>query len=157
MSHRKRHRRKLTLSEYIRRRNGVPVGAPRSLRNMLHRSLGAGSFAVFWRHWNPIFGYYLGVYAYSPLRGVLPRAMALVLTFVLCGALHDLVTMAVRGSVTFLFTPWFFLLGLGVVFGRSVDMDFSTHPWVIRAGINLTYIFACLAVTLAARRIFSIP
>ena len=124
---------------------------------MLHRSLGAGSFASFWLYWNPVFGYYLGRYVDSPLRRVLPRPAALVLTFVLCGGLHDLVTMAVRGAVALLFTPWFFLLGIGVVLGRSVGMDFSSRVWVVRAGINLTYIGACLAVTLIARRIFSIP
>jgi len=124
---------------------------------MLHRSLGAGTFAGFWQYWNPIFGYYLGRYVDSPLRRALPRTTSLVLTFVICGALHDLVTMAVRGSVAFLFTPWFFLLGLGVVLGGSVGMDFSSRPWAVRAGINLTYILACLAVTLIARRFFAIP
>ena len=79
------------------------------------------------------------------------------MTFVVCGALHDLVIMAIRGSATFLFTPWFFVLGVGVVFGRAVRMDFSSRPWLIRACINFTYIGACLAVTLIARRIFAIP
>jgi hypothetical protein len=32
----------LTLAQYVRRRTGVPLGASGSLRNMLHRSLGAG-------------------------------------------------------------------------------------------------------------------
>jgi D-alanyl-lipoteichoic acid acyltransferase DltB (MBOAT superfamily) len=124
---------------------------------MLYRSLGAGSFAGFWRYWNPVFGYALGSYIYSPLRRVLPRAIALVSTFVVCGALHDLVTMAIRGSVAFLFTPWFFCLGTGVVLGNSIGMDLSSRPWTVRAGINLTYIVACLAVTLTARRVFAIP
>ena len=124
---------------------------------MLRRSLGASSFAGFWRYWNPVFGCYLGRYVDSPLRRVLPRTTALVLTFVLCGTLHDLVTMAVRGSVAFLFTPWFFLLGAGVVLGRSVGMDFSSRSWVVRAGINLTYVGACLAMTLIARQVLAIP
>ena len=151
------HRKKVTLSQYIRRRNGVPAGSSGSLRNMLHRSLGASSFAGFWRYWNPVFGYYLGRYVFSPLRRVLPRTPALVLTFVACGALHDLVTMAVRGSVAFLFTPWFFLLGLGVLLGHSVGMDTSNRPWAVRAGINLTYIVACLAMTISVRQALGIP
>jgi hypothetical protein len=65
--------------------------------------------------------------------------------------------MAVRGSATFLFTPWFFLLGVGVVLGRAVGMDFSSRPWLIRAGVNCTYVGACLAVTLIARQVFAIP
>ena len=148
---------KMTLAEYIRRRNGVPAGSPGSLRNMLNRSFGAGSFAEFWRYWNPIFGYGLGRYVYSPLKRVVPPAPALVLTFVVCGVLHDLVTMAIRGSVTFFFTPWFFLFGVGVLFGRAVGMDLSDRPWLVRAVVNLTYIGVCLALTILARRVFSIP
>lgn len=124
---------------------------------MLHRSLGAGSFDGFWRYWNPVFGYYLGRYVDSPLRRVLPRSAALVLTFIGCGALHDLVTMAVKGSVTFFFTPWFFLLGIGVVLGRWFGMDTSNRPWAVRAAINLAYVGACLAMTIMARRLFAIP
>jgi hypothetical protein len=115
---------------------------------MLHRSLGAGTFAGFWRYWNPVFGYYLGRYVYSPSRSFLPRPAALVVTFVFCGALHDLVTTAVRGSVAFFFTPWFFLMSLGVVLGSAVGLDFSHRPWAVRAGVNLAYIVACLTLTL---------
>src|SRR3546814_6624257 len=43
-------KRELTLSQYILRRNGVPAGARGSLRNMFQRSLGASTFAGFWRH-----------------------------------------------------------------------------------------------------------
>ena len=55
---------KLVLSDYIKKRNGVPLGASNSLRNMLYRSLGAGKFSVFWRYWNPIWSYYLGKYIF---------------------------------------------------------------------------------------------
>jgi len=124
---------------------------------MLHRSLGAGSFAGFWQYWNPVFGYALARYVQSPLLRVLPPTVAIVATFAVCGAIHDLVTMAVRGSLTLLFTPWFFLLGIGVVLGRAAGMDLSSRPWLIRASANLAYIAICLAVTLAARQAFGIP
>jgi len=154
---RQQQRKRLTLAQYIHRRNGVPAGSSGSLRNMFRRSLGAGSFAGFWQYWNPVWGYGLARYVHSPLKRYFPPTAALILTFVVCGALHDLVIMAVRGSATFLFTPWFFLLGTGVVFGRAVGMDFSSKPWLIRASVNLTYVGVCLAVTLIARRVFSIP
>lgn len=123
---------------------------------MLNRSLGAQSLDGFWRHWNPIFGYYLGRYVDSPLCRIVPRSAALVLTFVACGVLHDLVTMVLRGSVTFLFTPWFFFLGMGVVLGRWLGLDFSNRPWGTRAAIILTYIVGCPALTVAAKRFFAV-
>ena len=49
-------RKSLTLSQYVKFRNGVPLGDSQSLSNMLHRSLGAASFAEFWQYWNPIWG-----------------------------------------------------------------------------------------------------
>lgn len=147
----------MTLSQYVRRRNGVPIGASGSLRNMFYRSLGAGSFARFWWYWNPVFGYYLGRYVYSPLQRILRPELALVMTFVVCGAIHDMVTIAVRGSLTVFFTPWFVFLGLGVVFGRAINMDFSNKQWPIRAGINIAYVSACLGLTLYIRSLLSIP
>ena len=156
-SDRQSHRRRLTLAQYIERRNGVPVGATGSLRNMLHRSLGAGSFSSFWGYWNPVFGYYLGRYVDSPLRRILPRSVALILTFVVCGALHDLAAMAVRGSVAFFCTTLFFFLGAGVLVGRWAGVDFSSLPWVARAAINCTYIVACFALAFIARQVLAIP
>ncbi len=147
-------RRELTLSRYIRRRTGLAPGARGSLRNMLYRSLGASSFAGFWRSWNPVFGYALGKYVYAPLKRPLPPALALVATFLVCGAIHDLVTMAVRGGAAFFFTPWFLLLGLGVLLGRAARMDLSGQPWALRAVVNLAYIGACLAATLVLKRFF---
>jgi hypothetical protein len=147
----------LTLNQYIERRNGVPLGASGALRNMLHRSLGAGSFAAFWQYWNPIFGYYLAKYVDSPLRRILPRSIALILTFVICGALHDLAAMAVRGSVAFFCTTMFFFFGAGVLIGRWTGLNFSSLPWAARAGINFAYLFSCFALALVARHALAIP
>ena len=144
-------RRVLTMGQYIRRRNGVPAGAPGGLRNMLGRSLGARSFAVFWQYWNPVFGYTLGRYVFAPLKRALPPAIALVITFVVCGVVHDLVTTVVRGSLAFLFTPWFFFLGLGVVVGRLTRMDLGRFPWSVRATANLAYVPTCLGLALLLR------
>ena len=155
--HRSQQWQDLTLAQYVEMRNGVPLGASGSLRNMLHRSLGAASFAEFWQYWNPIWGYGLGKYVYSPMRRVLPAAIALMMTFVVSGGLHDLVIMALRRSVTFLFTPWFFILGAGVVLGRAVSMDLSNYSWQVRAGINLAYLAAGLALAVIAKRVLAIP
>jgi len=149
--------RHLTLAQYVRRRNGVPLGGSGALRNMLHRSLGASSFAGFWQYWNPVFGYGLARYVDAPLRRFLPSTIALILTFVLCGGLHDLVASSIRRSATFPFSMWFLVLGVGVVLGRAVGMDLSSRPWAVRACVNLTYVGICLAVAIVARRFLGIP
>ncbi|MCG6871849.1 MAG: acyltransferase [Gammaproteobacteria bacterium] len=145
--------RELTLGAYIRRRNGVPAGARGGLRNMLYRSFGAATFAGFWRYWNPVFGYALARYVFAPLKRVVSSGLALVLTFIVCGAIHDMVTMAVRGSVTFFFTPWFLLLGLGVLLGSALGLDLSGQPWALRATVNFGYIAVCLIATIAVRNL----
>jgi hypothetical protein len=139
----------VTLRQYVRRRNGVSMGARGSLRNMVHRAFGAPTFGGFWQHWNPVFGYALSRYVYSPLRRVIPPAPAVVTTFAVCGAVHDGVTTVVRQAPAFLFTPWFLLLGLGVVVGRAANMNLSKWPWGLRALAHVGYIGSCLAVALA--------
>ena len=138
----------MTLAQYISKRNGVPLGHSASLGNMFYRSLGAGSFALFWSYWNPIFGYYLGKYVFKPFKNVLPSAISVILTFIICGALHDAVTTAVRGSLAIFFTPWFFFMSIGVVINKAVQLNYSGFPWLGRAAINLTYIGSCLALTI---------
>ncbi len=141
----------LTLAQYVERRNGVPLGDSSSLRNMLQRSFGATSFAGFWQYWNPIWGYGLGKYVYMPTSRILPASVALIMTFIISGGIHDLATMAISRSFAFLFTPWFFLLGIGVVLGRAFGMDLSDRPWWVRASTNLAYLFIGLVLTLAAK------
>ena len=133
----------MTLSQYIAKRNGVPLGAKKSMRNMLYRSLGAKNFAEFWRYWNPIFSYYLGKYVFKPLKIFLPTSLALVLTFVFCGLLHDAVSMLVRGKLALLFTPWFLYMGIGVILSNLFDFNYSKFSWILRAFINIVYIGIC--------------
>ena len=150
-------RQTLTLSQYVEFRNGVPLGDSKLFSNMLHRSLGAASFAEFWQYWNPIWGYGLGKYVYAPLRQILPRAAAFIATFIVSGTIHDLATIAVRRSFAFLFTPWFFLLGVGAVLSRSLGMDLSNHPWWIRVSVNLIYLVSSLVVVLFIKQTGAIP
>jgi D-alanyl-lipoteichoic acid acyltransferase DltB (MBOAT superfamily) len=147
--------RTLTLGQYIRRRNGLPAGARGSLRNMLHRSLGAPTFAGFWQYWNPVFGYALGRYVFMPAKRIIPAPVALLATFVIRGAIHDLVTMAARGGPAVLFTPWFFFMGCGVLLGRALGLDFASRPWLVRAAANLAYVASCLLLTIALGRILA--
>lgn len=138
----------LALSPYVRRRNGVPLGAPGSLTNMLRRSFGARSFAESWRYWTPIFGYYLGRFVYAPLKRFFPPSVGLVATFVVSGMIHDIVTTAVRGDIAFLFTAWFFLLGAGVVLGGKARMDLARNSRQARVAVHAACLAGCLGLVL---------
>ena len=128
------------------------MGARGSLTDMFRRSLGASSFARFWHYWNPVFGYYLGTFIFTPVRAVTPRWMAVVVTFVVCGALHDAVTAVARGGMAFLFTPWFFFLSIGVLVSGALRMDLSHLPWRGRAAANVAYAASALALALFVKR-----
>jgi hypothetical protein len=61
--------------------------------------------------------------------------------------------MALGRSVTVFFTPWFFILGVGVVVGRAVKMDLSNYSWWIRASVNLIYLILGAILTILAKRV----
>lgn len=146
-------RKQMSLTDYVQYRNGVPLGASGSLQNMLARSFGAGTFAKFWQYWNPIWGYVLGRYVYEPLNQFLPSSIALILTFAISGAIHDLATMLVRGAPAFLFTPWFFLMSIVVVFGRLLKLDYSKQAFQVRVAINVTSILICLMIAIRLQQL----
>ena len=127
----------MTLTEYILKRNGVPLGNPHSFRNNLARSLGAKNFSTFWTYWNPIFGYYLGYYVFKPLRNYTPVGVALVITFFFCGLFHDFVTFLFIRKTSFLFSIWFLLMAFGVLITKHLKQDYTNQPWIIRAFANL--------------------
>jgi len=143
--------RKLTLAVYVRRRNGTPLGSSGSLRNMFYRALGAGTFGGFWRYWNPVWGYYLGRYIYAPLKQWLPSWTALLITFSASGILHDALASAVLGRTVFIITPWFFLMGVVVVIGQALRINYSQFVWAARAAINTGYIGISLLLTYAIK------
>lgn len=143
----------MTLTEYIKKRNGVPIGSPKSLRNNLYRSLGAKNFSTFWNYWNPIFGYYLGKLIFKPLRKIFPIAVALVFTFVICGLVHDIVTTLYRGKISIFFTIWFLMMGVAVLITKYFKHNYSEHTWLIRALANLTIVSVCFLLTFYFTRV----
>ena len=144
----------MRLSEYVKKRNGVPIGHSKSLKNNLQRSLGAKNFSTFWNFWNPIFGYYLGTKIFKPLKKLFPIALAVILTFSFCGLIHDLVTTLVRGKLSLFFSVWFLLMGTTVTISNYFYYDLSKKEWIFRAFINLTIIGMCLFLTNYLNTIF---
>lgn len=144
----------MNLADYVKKRNGVPIGHSGSLQNNLYRSLGAKNFSAFWNFWNPIFGYYLGLKIFKPLKKVVPIVFAIILTFIFCGFIHDLVTTLLRGKLSLFFSVWFLLMGTTVVFSKYINYDLSNKKWLFRAFINLIIIGICLLLTVYLNRLF---
>jgi hypothetical protein len=136
----------LSLSSYVKKRNGVPLGASGSMRNMLSRSLGAKSFPIFWQYWNPIWGYYLSRNVMKPLNRFLPAWTAIFLTILVSGAIHDLAVSFVNAQPIFFFTPWFGMMGLIVVASNKFNISYGSFAWPIRASINVLMIGVTLGL-----------
>lgn len=141
----------MNLSDYVKRRNGMPLGHGDSLRNMLSHSLGAGKFSIFWQYWNPIWGFYLGKYIFKPLKLILPQALSLIFTFVICGFIHDLAIMLLKWKFTLLLTPWFLFMGISVILSDYAKFDYSKLSWIARATINIIIISGCLFIAYQVR------
>jgi hypothetical protein len=139
---------KMTLTEYIKIKNGVSIGSSKSLRNNLYRSFGSKNFSTFWNYWNPIFDYYLGKFIFKPLKKIFPVAISLLFTFIINGLIHDTVTTLLRGKISFFFSIWFLLMGLAVLLTRTLKHNFSKQVWIARASFNLTIVSACLVMTI---------
>jgi hypothetical protein len=138
---------KISLSAYVKKRNGVPMGASRSLRNMLRRSLGAGSFALFWHYWNPIWGFYLARNIMQPLSAIVPRWLAVMVTFSVSGLLHDAAVSLVKWQLCWFFSSWFTLMGGIVVLSAHFALNYSAQPWWRRAAINSLFLVSSFLCT----------
>jgi D-alanyl-lipoteichoic acid acyltransferase DltB (MBOAT superfamily) len=117
--------------DYAARRTGLPVGSRGELRQNLNRAFTASSFGRFWQIWNPLFGFYLQLWLYRPLQRRFPQSLALWLTFVGNGMLHDAVTMLVRQDVALFFTPWFALMGAYVLIERRLEIRLDAGKPVV--------------------------
>ena len=138
---------KLSLAQYVKKRNGVPLGASGSMTNMLSRAFGASSFWVFWQYWNPIWGYYLSRNIMRPLASFLPVSLATLVTFLVSGALHDIAVSIIKWKIILFFTPWFGLMGLIVIFSKWAGISYGQVSWPVRALTNASFIFVSLGIT----------
>lgn len=138
----------ITLTEYITRRLGQST--KEQALNFLAKPFGAASFTEFWQYWNPVWGYFLRYYCYRPLRKHLPRAIAVFLTFFVCGLVHDL-PIALLAYVTigkpplFTLTAFFSLIGCLMIFTEKTKLQFTGVP------IGFRWIIHCVALAVCYR------
>ena len=142
-----------SLPHYIKKRNGVPLGASGSLSNMLKNSFGAGSLSEFWVYWNPIWSYYLRYFIFLPLRNYLPNHAARVTTFLISGALHDVAVGLISGQWQILCSLWFLLMGTIVSICDHFRFKFATKSLLTKALINLMHVIVPLILSINLQRL----
>jgi hypothetical protein len=132
--------------EFTIRRMGNPTGPLDGLLKMISLSFGAKSFADFWRYWNPAYHYVLLYWIYQPLRKLVPRPIAVLISFMFCGLIfHDIFLLPFTHMP--LITAWFLFLGIGVIIGEQLHMDLSRIPKSLRIIINILYIVGLFELT----------
>ncbi|WP_202264564.1 MULTISPECIES: acyltransferase [unclassified Alteromonas] len=139
-------RKTISLSQYVKKRNGVSLGAKRSMRKMLYRSFGAKSFSEFWYYWNPIWSFYLAKFVLRPVKKHTSAWIAILATFSISGLLHDLAISLFYMDTYVFFTPWFALMGLLVLLTQKYSVSFSSYQWFVRALANSIFIIFSFSI-----------
>ena len=133
-----------TLKEYM---NKVRGAGPGEIGRWYRRSFGATSPARFWHYWNPLYGYYLSYFVFKPLSRLLPRAIALYLTFLVCGFVaHDLLVWAIAREPRFpIFAVLFSLFAAEVIVTEAVGFNLAGRPFALRVVANVGFLAAAIA------------
>jgi hypothetical protein len=130
----------------------------RLLDNLLLRPLRSPTFGGFWRDWNPPLNYVLLYFLYRPIRRLLPKPMAIQLTFAGSGLIHDLIANAgdllhAAGGVEFSGTLLLGIFGILTVATDAAGWNLSRWPTWVRVSANaglLAFGFCLRRVLLAA-------
>lgn len=104
------------------------------------------------RIWNPLFSYYLYYVRYKPIVRFVPRSVAVVLTFSVSGAVHDLCASLVTMRVFVLFAPVFTVFGLLVVVEERFGLSLSWAPVWLRASIHALVLVGTVGVGIVIRQ-----
>jgi hypothetical protein len=141
----------MTLTQYVNHRLGTT--AREQAINFLGRPFGAESLSGFWQYWNPVWSYFLLFFCYRLLRKNLPRWLSVVLTFFLCGLLHDLpfgiLSYAKAGRPPyFTITAFLTLNGLLVVLSEKAGFRLAGMPAGIRWLTHVAILAGCYLAAL---------
>ncbi|NNL16153.1 MAG: hypothetical protein HKO81_05885 [Flavobacteriaceae bacterium] len=142
----------MTVEEYIQYRTGANKISSIVL-NMFVKPFFASSLSSFWRYWNPGFGFYLLYYIYKPMRNIFPHWISFIITFVICGLLHDIlyiVPLAMLDGLSFVLpfiSVWFLIIASGILMTEFLQIDFRKTNKAIRPILHLGYLLATFCLT----------
>lgn len=141
----------MTLEEYIQYRTGTTsIGL--MVRNMFFKPFVSPSLRAFWQYWNPSWGYFLLFYCYKPLKAILPHWASLMLTFLVCGLLHDVIHIVPRvmrrGEFAFPFiTVWFLIISAGILLTDYLQINFEKANPAFRVIFHLGFLIGTFILT----------
>ena len=147
----------MTIEEYIQYRTGASK-ISLIVRNMFVKPFFSLSLRSFWKYWNPGFGFYLLYYCYKPIRKIMPHWISMIITFLICGLLHDLiyvVPMMIMNGGGFIFpfiTVWFLIIAIGVLISEIVEIDL----WKANKKLRPIFHFSYLAGTFCLTRLIDL-
>jgi len=137
--------RMMTFDKYLNRISGISSGG-NQLRVSVKKSFQSASFSLFWRNWNPLFGYYLSLNINRPIKKISNSTISSFVTFLFSGfVLHDVWIMplfymifhkVVWFPVTLIFLCYCFL----IVFERFVNIRRRISGKGAQVIINTLYI-----------------
>lgn len=136
-------------------------GPPRTWTpQMFLRAFTASTFRGFWQYWNPLYGYGLTYFCYSPLRRIAPKAVSFVATFALSGfLLHDLLFCFVDGLPARhwfpIVTVAFVCLALVCLLCERVGVTLNGLSPVLRAASHVGVILVAFAVSVGVSVLLS--
>ena len=133
----------MTLRRYLTKKLGNKKTITACLKFMLQKSFYSKSFREFWKHWNPLWSYFLTYYSYKPLKTKLPKSIAVLLTFGISGALHDVFVMLLLQKFYYLFTMIFLVFGALVLVESSLKISITSSSKVLRPIYHSTIIILC--------------
>lgn len=136
----------MTLKRYIAKKFGNRKSLSGSLNYMLKASFFSTTFRDFWKHWNPLWSYFLTYYLYKPLKTVIPKPIAILLTFAVSGALHDLALMILLQWFNYLFTLIFLAFGFVVLIESFFKINLNSMPKIIRPIYHTGIIVLCTII-----------
>lgn len=141
----------MNLEEYTYYRTGS-TKVSTVIRNMFLKPFVSSSFKSFWKYWNPTWGYFLLFYCYKPLKKNLPAWVALIITFLISGLLHDIIYIIpmMLKEVEFVFpfiTVWFFIISIGILLTEFLQINFNKINVIFRPIFHLGYLIVTFILT----------
>ncbi len=141
----------MTLEEYTYYRTGT-TKVSLIIRNMFFKPFMASSFRSFWKYWNPSWGYYLLFYCYKPMRIIFPYWVALIISFLICGLIHDMIYILpiMFNKVEFVFpfiTVWFMIISFGIVLTEYFEINFNKTKMMFRPVFHLGFLVGTFILT----------